>query len=265
MPMPFSRSVAVSGTVLIVLLGASVPAFAKGVLPDAKDSFEAAIAYEQSNEWFNARQSWQQFIEDYPDFERIDEAQEHLSRSNMQLLFGNVAVPQSTEYTVANGDTLGKIAKRFRTTVDLIQRRNNLKNHIIKVGDKLSIWNAPFEIYVDKSRNILMVKSENEVFKVYRVSTGAGSSTPTGDFKITSRLIDPVWYHHGVIVPSGTPENFLGTRWLGFDLPKYGIHGTHEPERIGQSVSAGCVRMRNDDVEELFSYIPEGIRVTIAE
>ena len=246
-------------------MGTVSPAWAKGVAPDPQASFDAALALEQKKEWFNARQSWQQFIESFPDFERIEEAQEHLSKANIELLFSDAATPESVVYVVLKGDTLGKIAKEYHTTVELIQRRNGLKNYLIKAGDKLSIWNAPFEIYVDKSRNILLVKSDNEVFKVYRVATGAGNSTPTGSFTIKDRLLDPVWYHHGVIVPPGTPANFLGTRWLGFNIPKYGIHGTVEPERIGQSVSAGCVRMRNEDVEELFTYIPEGIKVTIAE
>jgi len=247
------------------MLAFAATGHAKTTKPDPQAAFNAAIALEQKSEWFNARQSWQQIIENFPDFERIEEAHEHLALTNMRLLFSDAAIPQAVVYKVQKGDTLGKIAKQYHTTVDLIQKRNGLKNHIIKVGDELSIWNAPFEIYVDKSRNILMVKSDNEVFKVYRVSTGAGNTTPTGDFKIATKLVDPVWFHHGVVVPPGTPENFLGTRWLGFNIPKYGIHGTIEPERIGQSVSAGCVRMKNEDVEELFSYIPEGIKVTIAE
>jgi len=251
--------------ILCILVMASVVTPAMAKTSDSQASFDAALALEQKEEWFNARQSWQQFIERFPDFERINEANEHLCAVNMQLLFSNATTPQTVVHKVQKGDTLGKIAKQYHTTVDLIQRRNNLKNHLIKAGKELSIWNAPFEIYVDKSRNILMVKSENELFKVYPVSTGAGNTTPTGDFKITTKLIDPVWYHHGVVVPPGTSENFLGTRWLGFNIPKYGIHGTVEPEKIGQSVSAGCVRMRNEDVEELFSFIPEGIKVTIAE
>ena len=76
---------------------------------------------------------------------------------------------------------------------------------------------------------------------------------------------NPVWYHKGEIVPPGTPDNFLGTRWLGFDLPQYGIHGTVEPQLIGQSVSHGCVRMHNEDVEELFTYIPYGTKVKIVQ
>ena len=49
------------------------------------------------------------------------------------------------------------------------------------------------------------------------------------------------------------------------NIPQYGIHGTVEPELIGKSVSGGCVRMRNADVEELYMLIPEGTKVLVED
>ena len=46
----------------------------------------------------------------------------------------------------------------------------------------------------------------------------------------------------------------------------YGIHGTQEPESIGTASSLGCLRMRNEDVEELYDFIPDNkIKVTIED
>ncbi len=118
---------------------------------------------------------------------------------------------------------------------------------------------------MDKSQNILILKDNNEVVRVYSVSTGANNSTPVGKFKITSKLVDPVWFNRGAVVPPESPENVLGSRWLGFDLPGYGIHGTVEPETIGKQVTAGCVRMRNEDVEELYSLVTIGSEVEIVD
>ena len=121
---------------------------------------------------------------------------------------------------------------------------------------------ARFSLIADKSQNTLTLKNGEEVLKVYRCSTGAGGITPTGPFKITSRMIDPVW--KGIVAP-GDAVNPLGTRWLGFDLPQYGIHGTNDPSSIGQPVTKGCVRLLNSDVEELYALLPEGTSVTIVE
>jgi lipoprotein-anchoring transpeptidase ErfK/SrfK len=123
----------------------------------------------------------------------------------------------------------------------------------------------PFSILVDKSQNILILKSNEEVIKTYIVSTGANNSTPTGTFKIINKIPHPTWFKAGAVVPAGTPDNILGTRWLGFDLPGYGIHGTTEPQSLGQQVTQGCVRMANLEVEELYTIIPVGTEVTIID
>jgi lipoprotein-anchoring transpeptidase ErfK/SrfK len=77
--------------------------------------------------------------------------------------------------------------------------------------------------------------------------------------------VDPVWFNKGIVVPPESPQNVLGSRWLGFDLSGYGIHGTIEPDTIGQQVTAGCVRMHNKDVEELYNIIPRGTRVAVVD
>ena len=68
--------------------------------------------------------------------------------------------------------------------------------------------------------------------KQYKVSTGKDNSTPTGTFRVNVKLRDPTWFKTGAIYAPGSPKNQLGTRWLGFDKPGYGIHGTTEPEKI---------------------------------
>lgn len=185
---------------------------------------------------------------------------------NLETILSDIQTSQTVVYKVRPNDTLLKIAGKFHTTIDLIKKRNHLDSDLIRDGQKLSIWIGRFYIVVDKSDNTLTLQNDDGVIKIYPVSSGKESTTtPTGEFTIKDRLVDPVWFHHGIVVPSGTPENFLGTRWLGFDKPKYGIHGTVEPELIGKSVSGGCVRMHNADVEELYMLIPEGTTVLIKE
>ncbi|KPK98921.1 MAG: hypothetical protein AMJ95_02220 [Omnitrophica WOR_2 bacterium SM23_72] len=135
----------------------------------------------------------------------------------------------------------------------------------IMAGEKLKVWTVPFSIVVDKSQNLLMLKTKEEVFKTYVVATGLNNSTPVGHFKIINKLLNPTWFKAGVVVPASSPENILGTRWMGFDLPGYGIHGTTEPESLGQHVTQGCVRMRNSDVEELYTIVPVGTEVIIVD
>ncbi len=53
---------------------------------------------------------------------------------------------------------------------------------------------------------------------------------------------------------------------MGLNVPwggKYGIHGTNQPGSIGFNASGGCIRMRNQDVEELYSLVESGTMVNI--
>ena len=52
---------------------------------------------------------------------------------------------------------------------------------------------------------------------------------------------------------------------MGLTAKGYGIHGTAEPEKLGQQVTAGCVRMKNEEVEELYGILPPGTEVTIVD
>jgi lipoprotein-anchoring transpeptidase ErfK/SrfK len=144
-------------------------------------------------------------------------------------------------------------------------KSNNMTSDKIVPGRKIKVWTAPFSIVVDKSENILMLKSNEEVIKTYIVSTGANNSTPVGTFKIVNKLTNPTWFKAGAVVPASSADNILGTRWLGFDISGYGIHGTTEPQNLGKQVTAGCVRMRNSEVEELYALVPVGTEVTIID
>jgi lipoprotein-anchoring transpeptidase ErfK/SrfK len=85
-----------------------------------------------------------------------------------------------------------------------------------------------------------------------------------------------VWYRpDGKEIPyTGKPDgdNILGTRWMNLrptgETPRlkgYGIHGTWDNNSIGKAESAGCIRMRNEDVEELFMLVPENTPVVITD
>lgn len=213
-----------------------------------------------------AREAYQKFIEKFPSSDKLPKAQESLEDLNIRILFSPIATSDSIVYRVEKGDSLTKIAKRFKTTPELVTKANNLKDSNLKIGKALKISRAKFSIIVDKSQNILTLKSDQEILKTYRVSTGKNSCTPVGAFTVTSKIVDPPWYPpSGGVIPSQDPKNVLGSRWLGLSKPSYGIHGTTQPESIGQSVTEGCVRMKNSDVEELYTIVPVSAEVVIVD
>jgi lipoprotein-anchoring transpeptidase ErfK/SrfK len=104
----------------------------------------------------------------------------------------------------------------------------------------------------------LALIEHDELVSVFNVAVGAARTpTPTGTFTIVNRIPNPTYYTPGKIVGPGG-ANPLGTRWIGLNQKGYGIHGTDQPRSIGFARSHGCIRLRNEDVEQLFERVRPG-------
>lgn len=196
-------------------------------------------------------------------------AAEALSRANSLIINSDVPLPGKKEsYKVQQGDFLQKIANKFNTTVELIQRGNNIKktSNIVYEGQILKIYRGKWKIIISKKHRLLSLYDGDELFKIYHVCIGRQNRTPECEFMVVAKKKNPAWYKSkNEIIPFGTKANVLGTRWIALQatdekfkhLTGYGIHGTWDNDSIGKAKSNGCIRMRNADVEELFSIIPD--------
>lgn len=239
---------------------------------DAKSEYEAlamlAGIYEKDKNLVKVKEIYTIIANKYSKYCDYPGLQKKLSSLNELMIFSPVSTIGSDFYTVTGGDSLEKIAKKFSTTVEFLKRTNGLSTHIIRPGMKLKVPVKPFTIVVDKSQSALTLLYGNDVVKIYTVSTGKNNCTPTGIFKIRNKLVDPLWYSpKGAVIAAGDPENALGTRWMGFGIsqPDYGIHGTNDTKSIGYQCTEGCIRMRNEDVEELFAIVPVGTEATVID
>ncbi|MBD3264032.1 MAG: L,D-transpeptidase family protein [Candidatus Omnitrophica bacterium] len=256
-------------SLIILLVGFSAFIFFSGDkekrIPSPSSLFKEAREKLENNELLEAKDLYRKVLEESENIEQLREIQDKIETINVDILFSPRKDECTTIYEVKPNDALFKIARKFNTTVNLIKRANNLTSDIIRPGQELKINNCKFSIVVDKSQNILFLKRGDELFKTYRVSTGKNNNTPTGTFKIINKLENPTWYKTGAVIPPGSPENILGSRWMGFDTSGYGIHGTTEPQDLGKQITLGCIRMRNDEVEELYDIVPVGTEVTIVD
>lgn len=149
------------------------------------------------------------------------------------------------------------------------EQRRNLNNYdelIIKVDSKTNIM----ELFAKNGEN-------EEKIKSYIVSTGKDSiKKPLGVGKISQISLNPVWYptadtkksfaKKGIILPNVVPPNhkynYMGMAKLNLTHSvdgntTYRIHGTLNEKTLGSNESAGCIRMRNNDVVELAILLEE--------
>ena len=132
-----------------------------------------------------------------------------------------------------------------------------------------SLDNTSIQLVLSLAQRSLEVRGpEGEPIATYKVAVGqADWQTPTGEFVVLSKLENPAWQHpitQEEIAPG--PENPLGSRWIGFwtdGKAQIGFHGTNQEELIGEAVSHGCVRMRNQDIEALYEWIEPGTSVKV--
>ena len=215
-------------------------------------------------EWELAREKAMAALEAGPPPALRRQVEDALGGIHTRLVFTPAPMPEKTDYIIAPGDTIGGIARKLGTTVELVMKGNLLTSAHIRPGDRLRILTGKFRAVVSVRDREMTVLLNDRFFKRYRVGTGKYEKTPTGDFQITDRIAQPTWWRpDGKAIPYGDPENVLGTHWLALNVRGYGLHGTWEPETIGQAESAGCVRMLNTDIEELFALLPIGTPVSI--
>lgn len=197
------------------------------------------------------------------------EARSQLTVIGEKTIFGT-AMPEDDPFVgrhvVAPGESLQKIAARYDVSDDLLARINGIANkNMIRAGRSLKIIHGPFNAVIRRNDFTLDVYLQNTFIKRYKVGLGADGNTPIGEWKVGAKLVNPTYYppRGGNIVSADDPENPLGERWIelvgisgdALGQEGYGIHGTIEPDSIGQNMSLGCVRLYNEDVAELYALL----------
>ena len=127
-------------------------------------------------------------------------------------------------------------------------------------------------IVVDtKDRRLYFVLGDGTAMR-YGVGVGRPGFEWGGSMAITRKQEWPTWTPPPQMIKRrpdlprfmpGGPENPMGARALYLGSSLYRIHGSNEPETIGQAVSSGCIRMVNDDVIDLFERARVGTRVVV--
>lgn len=139
----------------------------------------------------------------------------------------------------------------------------------IRVGQVLRVPREELSLLIRKSRYELTVLLGGAPIERFPIGIGKDERTPSGEFEISTRLKNPDWYFEGRRIPFGHPDHIIGTRWMGFTgdplADGIGIHGTTDATSIGKAESAGCIRMRDSDVERLFEWVAQGTRVDLRD
>jgi lipoprotein-anchoring transpeptidase ErfK/SrfK len=121
-------------------------------------------------------------------------------------------------------------------------------------------------------RRLYLVMADGKAMR-YGVGVGRPGFDWAGSQTVTRKAEWPTWTPPASMLKRrpdlprfmpGGPENPMGARAMYLGSTLYRIHGSNEPETIGQAVSSGCIRMLNDDVIDLYDRVKVGARVVVA-
>jgi len=128
---------------------------------------------------------------------------------------------------------------------------------------------VPGSIVVDRENRFLYLIDSNNSARRYGIGVAQECLKGGSFFRVTNKMEWPDWKSPNVntkdadalLVPSGRPGSPLGARALLLDKPGLLIHGTNSPKTIGHLVASGCIRLVNDDVEDLYRRVSVDTRV----
>jgi lipoprotein-anchoring transpeptidase ErfK/SrfK len=127
-------------------------------------------------------------------------------------------------------------------------------------------------LVVDTPNTYLYLVLGNGKAMRYGIGVGREGFTWAGEERVSKMAEWPDWHPPAEMIErqpylprfmAGGPSNPLGARALYLGKSVYRIHGTNQPSTIGQFVSSGCIRLVNDDIEDLYSRVQVGSRVVV--
>jgi lipoprotein-anchoring transpeptidase ErfK/SrfK len=132
---------------------------------------------------------------------------------------------------------------------------------------------APGTIVINTAeRRLYLVQGGGSALR-YGIGVGRAGFQWKGAHKITAKKEFPNWTAPPEMIArqrdvprhmkGGDPDNPLGTRAMYLGSTLYRIHGSNDPDSVGEAESSGCFRMRNEDIADLYNRVPVGTTVVV--
>jgi LysM repeat protein len=228
--------------------------------------FQAAAQLRQQGKLAEARQALIAVIQKYPAGLHLEEAKDLLGEVNVEILLSRYPSPEKTEYDVKPGDVLAKIARKLKTTPELIMRMNNMSDTMLRIGDRLLISQPDFSIVIQPKANLVVLLNHGAFFKQYHVREA--KLPPKQPATITAKVAETMAWKNGKRVGLGSKDYLSSTRWIRFagaaGHTLYSVPDAAHPN-IDQPPPPSGIGLAASDVEELSSLVNNKTTVTITD
>ncbi|MCC6574459.1 MAG: L,D-transpeptidase family protein [Planctomycetes bacterium] len=171
----------------------------------------------------------------------------------------------SVNYVVKGGDKIDSIARSAGISNNLLTDLNAMPRGFnkLRIGDNMKLPKGKPHIEVRKQDYCCSVYLGDYLVRQYVVAHGKNNNTPEGRTTIKDMQVNPDAEARG----PGDPRAEMKLRWIGLtpynDRTGIGFHGTKEPNSIPGQTSRGCIRMKDNDVVELYDFVRIGNAIEI--
>jgi LysM repeat protein len=227
--------------------------------------FQAAAKLRQDEKMVEARDALTAFIQKYPAGLHVEEAKDLLGEVNVDILLSRTPSPEKQDYEVHSGDVLVSVARKLKTTPELIMRMNNLNGTMLHIGEHLLISHPDFSLVLQRKAKLVVLLNHGGFFKQYHVrEVKLGPKQPP---KVTTKVAEVMAWRGGRRVGFGTKEFIGSTRWIRLGAPAYTIYAVADTAHpnLDQPPPAVGIGLAAADVEELSGLVNSRTPVTITD
>ena len=264
------------------IVGADLKRMQKGAMvapdPGAK-RFDAAIELIKQNQLEPAREALYKLLAQFPESRTCDEARRIIGEMNLDSLFSPNQITGKKDYIVQPGDSLGRIAAKNDTTVDMIVRMNGLAGTTLQPGDHLIVVPLHFDVVVDVSSQVVtLLRTVNGRPYQFRWYKALGLRTPA-NLRIPAELTlnekqamvegkpvpsaDPRYVEAEKFVPSSKPGVVFRTVPVAKAVVVKEEPKTKATSPIEPPAPESGIFLQPEDLEELFALVRKGSKLTV--
>jgi LysM repeat protein len=178
-------------------------------------------------------------------------------------------------YVVQSGDTIDRVAQKYKVPWQLLARINGLmppgapngdetvKDQPLAAGKELKVVEGPFDAMVQLGKRQLTLMVHNRYAGRFPIGVGRDQPKLEGQFTVGDKKLNPTYYGpDGVTINPNDPKNPLGGAWIGL-TDRIGIHGAADPQSVGRDDNRGTICVSDRDLQDLYGILSVGSRVTI--
>jgi LysM repeat protein len=222
--------------------------------------FDQAKQQIASGDSGDAEKILQALVQSFPDSTRINDARRLLGDLNISAFFSPEPGPDKTEYVVARGDSIARIALKTKNPAELIFKANGLDSLTIQPGKRLIIPKGQFSLVINTKKGDVTLMNNGNFFRWYKpLELKLPAKVALGQFKTREKIA----WSDGIRVAFGEKKYLGSSRWIVISGGGLTLYSETNPQTPNVQKPGNGIMLSPADMEELFALVVKDTPVII--